>query len=154
MVPFIPEIRLVFVGPGESEWLAAVVHELGLKDYIRLAGFNSDIPACLAAADLVVHPSLVDAFSQLLIEAQGVGVSLIATDIAAAREQIIDGVTGIIVKERNSSELAAAIIRLYLDRGLMAQLGSNAAKSVRERFSVERMIKESQDCYRVVTSRN
>lgn len=154
LVPFIPEIKLVFVGPGESEWLTSIVGDLGLENHIQLEGYNSDIPACLAAADLVVHPSLVDAFSQLLIEAQGVGAPLIATDIAAAREQIIDGVTGIIVKERNSSELAAAINRLYLDRGLMAQLGSNAAESVRERFSVERMIKESQDCYKVVTSRN
>jgi len=154
LVPFIPEIRLVFVGPGGSEWLAAIVHELDLKDYVRLAGYNSDIPACLAAADLVVHPSLVDAFSQLLIEAQAVGAPLIATDIAAAREQIIDELTGIIVKGRDSLELAAAINRLYLDRSLLAKLGANATKSVQERFSVARMIQESQDCYRVITSRN
>lgn len=154
LAPFIPEIRLVFVGPGESDWLASIVGDLGLENHIRLEGYNSDIPACLAAADLVVHPSLVDAFSQLLIEAQGVGAPLIATDIAAAREQIIDGITGIIVKERNSSELAAAINRLYLDRDVMAQLGANATKSVQERFSVARMIQESQDCYRVVASRN
>lgn len=154
LVSFIPEIRLVFVGPGESEWLAQIVKDFGLNDFIRLAGYNPDVPACLAAADLVVHPSLVDAFSQLLIEAQGVGAPLIATDIAAAREQIVDGVTGIIVEERNSSQLAAAINRLYLDRGLMAELGLNASKSVQERFSVGRMIKESQDCYRVVISRD
>jgi glycosyltransferase involved in cell wall biosynthesis len=154
LVSVIPEIRLVFVGPGESQWLAEIVEDLGMKNHVRLAGYNSDVPACLAAADLVVHPSLVDAFSQLLVEAQGVGVPLIATDIAAAREQIIDGVTGIIVKERSSSELAAAIHRLYLDRGLMAELGSNASKSVQERFSVERMINESQNCYRVVISRD
>ena len=154
LVTIIPEIKLVFVGPGESEWLAQIVEDLGMEDFIRLAGYNPNVPACLAAADLVVHPSLVDAFSQLLIEAQGVGVPLIATDIAAAREQIIDGVTGIIVRERNSSELAAAINRLYLDRGLMAELGLNASKSVQERFSVSRMIKETQDCYRVVISRD
>ena len=82
------------------------------------------------------------------------GAPLVATDIAAAREQIIDGVTGIIVKERNSSALAAAINRLYLDRSLMAELGLNASRTVQERFSVERMIKETQDCYKVVISRD
>ena len=152
LVPFIPEIRLVFVGPGKSEWLAAIVKELNLQKYIYLSGYNQDVPACLVSADLVVHPSLVDAFSQLLIEAQGVGAPLVATDIAAAREQIIDGVTGIIVKERSSSELAAAILRLYLDRNLMAELGASAYKSVQERFSVRRMIRESQDCYQAVIS--
>lgn len=153
LVQFIPEIRLVFIGPGESDWLATIVQELDLKKYIQLLGYNPDVPACLASADLVVHPSLVDAFSQLLIEAQGVGAPLIATDIAAAREQIIDGVTGVIVKERNPSELAAAIDRLYRDRGLMAQLGANATKSVQERFSVQRMIRESEDCYLAVISK-
>jgi len=150
LVPFIPEIQLVFIGPGDSKWLSSIVSELNLEGHIRLEGYNSNIPACLAAGDLVVHPSLVDAFSQLLIEAQGVGRPLIATDIAAAREQIIDGVTGVIVKERSSYELASAIKRLYLDRPLMARLGNNATKFVQEQFSVTRMIKESQNCYKEV----
>ena len=152
LIPLIPEIRLVFVGPGDSKWLAEVLHELGLEDYIRLDGYNPDIPACLAAADLVVHPSLVDAFSQLLIEAQGVGAPLIATDIAAAREQIEDGVTGIIVQERSSSELALAILRLHNNRELMNELGLNGAKSVRERFTVSRMLKETEECFTKVLS--
>lgn len=143
----IPEIRLVFIGPGDHEWLSTMVDNLNLNEYIRLEGYRSNIPACLAAADLVVHPSLVDAFSTLLIEAQGVGAPLVATDIAAAREQIFDGVTGIIVKERSSIDLAEAIDRLHKDRSLMYQLGTNAAKSVRDRFSVERMLRETEACF-------
>jgi glycosyltransferase involved in cell wall biosynthesis len=152
LIELIPDIRLVFIGPGNSDWLASIVNELNLKEFIRLEGFRPNIPAYIAAADLVVHPSLVDAFSQLLIEAQGVGAPLIATDIAAAREQIEDGMTGIIVQERSSSELALAILRLHNDRALMNELGVNGAKSVRERFTVSRMLKETEECFTKVLS--
>lgn len=152
LIETIPEIRLVFIGPGNSDWLASIVSELNLTEFIRLEGFRSNIPAYIAAADLVVHPSLVDAFSQLLIEAQGVGAPLIATDIAAAREQIEDGVTGIIVQERSSSELALAILRLHNNRELMKELGVNGAKSVKERFTVSRMLKETEECFTKVLS--
>jgi glycosyltransferase involved in cell wall biosynthesis len=154
LIESIPEIRLVFIGPGNPEWLASIVNQLSLKEFIRLEGFRSNIPAYIAAADLVVHPSLVDAFSQLLIEAQGVGAPLIATDIAAAREQIEDGVTGIIVHERSSSELASAILCLHDNRELMNGLGVNGAKSVRERFTVSRMLKETEECFTKVLSRS
>jgi glycosyltransferase involved in cell wall biosynthesis len=152
LIELIPEIRLVFIGPGNSEWLASIVNELNLKEFIRLEGFRSNIPSYIAAADLVVHPSLVDAFSQLLIEAQGVGAPLIATDIAAAREQIEDGVTGIIVNERNSSELASAILRLHSNRELMKELGLNGAKSVKDRFTISRMLRETEECFTKVLS--
>ena len=143
----IPEIRLVFIGPGNFDWLSSIIDSLKLREFIRLEGYHENIPACLAAADLVVHPSLVDAFSQLLIEAQGVGAPLIATDIAAAREQIEDEVTGLIVNERSSADLANAIARLHQDRDKLRSLGINAAEAVRKKFSVKRMIEESQVCY-------
>lgn len=148
----IPEIRAVFVGHGDPHWLAEIVDKKKLNSKISLEGFRTDVPACLAAADLVVHPSLVDAFSQLLIEAQGVGSPLIATDIAAAREQIINGVTGFIVEERNSDALADAILHLYQDRGLLAQIGLNAAEHVRKTFTVERMVSETEDCFKEICS--
>lgn len=146
----IPEIRVVFVGHGDPRWLAEAVDEKKLNSKISLEGFRTDVPACLAAADLVVHPSLVDAFSQLLIEAQGVGSPLIATDIAAAREQIVDGITGIIVEERSADALASAILRLYLDRDFMSRIGANAANHVRKTFTVDRMMRETEDCFKQI----
>lgn len=150
LVSVIPEIRLVFVGHGDPEWLAEIIEKKKLSPFVSLESFRDDAPACLAAADLVVHPSLVDAFSQLLIEAQGVGSPLIATDIAAAREQIIDGVTGIIVEERSADALASAILRLYLDRDLMSRIGANAADHVRKTFTVDRMMRETEDCFKQI----
>ncbi len=111
----VPNLSITFIGPGESEWLSLMVTEFGLANVVRVMGSRDDVPACIGAADLVVHPSLVDSFSQLIIEAQGVGGPIIASDIAAAREQIIDGITGVIVPPKDVSALANEIERLYND---------------------------------------
>jgi glycosyltransferase involved in cell wall biosynthesis len=83
---------------------------------------------------VVIHPSLADSFSQLIIETQALGVPLIATDIAAAREQIQDGITGIIVPARNSEAIASAAARIISDIGFRTSLGNEASRHVRRKF--------------------
>lgn len=137
-----PNLRLAFVGPGDSKWLCDLVHMMNLENIIRIFATRGDIPACLAAADLVVHPSLVDSFSQLLIEAQAVGTAVIATDIAAASEQIADGISGMIVPPRNHRALALAIEKLYLDSNLRERMGREGAILVREKYQVLEMVEK------------
>jgi len=143
-------IRLTFIGPGDSDWLIDYVESKGLKEYIRCLPSRADIAASIAASDLVVHPSLVDSFSQLIIEVQGVGTALIATDIAAAREQIEDGLTGIIVPPRDSSSIANAIELLFLNTELRKRMGIAAREHVRRRFTLDRMYQEQMACYQKV----
>jgi glycosyltransferase involved in cell wall biosynthesis len=143
-------IRLTFVGPGDANWLIDLIDAKGLKKHIKCLPSRSDIAALIAASDLVVHPSLVDSFSQLIIEVQGVGTPLIATDIAAAREQIIDGVTGLIVPPRDSSSIANAVKLLYKDEKLRAKMGNAARDYVRHKFSLDRMYSEQVACYQKV----
>lgn len=138
----IPNLRLIFVGPGDSKWLEDLAKELNNTQKIDIFTSRNDIPACLAASDLVVHPSLVDSFSQLLIEVQAVGTAVVATDIAAARQQIIDGVTGLIVKPKDSQELAEAIFRVYKDPELRKSMGIAGFQHVRKQFQVKKMVEE------------
>lgn len=142
----IPKISVTFVGPGDSSWLERLVINLELQEYVRVLPARNDIPACIRAADIVVHPSLADSFSQLIIEAQAVGGALIATDIAAAREQIIDGVTGIIIPPRDPDSIRAAIIRLVKSPKLLESIQSNGPSHVRTCFSWERMVEEELEC--------
>jgi glycosyltransferase involved in cell wall biosynthesis len=122
--------------------LSDLAKELNSTQKIDIFTSRNDIPACLAASDLVVHPSLVDSFSQLLIEVQAVGTAVIATDIAAARQQIIDGVTGLIVKPKDSQELAEAIFRVYKDPELRKSMGIAGFQHVRKQFQVKKMVDE------------
>ena len=136
----IPKIRLYFIGPGDSAWLNGLVEEKNINHVTEIFSSRADIPACLASADLVVHPSLVDSFSQLLIEVQAVGTAVVATDIAAAREQIDDGETGIIVSPRDSEEIAEAIRRLYFDGNLRIEMGKRGSVRVRQKYPIQTMV--------------
>ena len=141
-----PNISLTFMGPGDSSWLAELVEELGLRQYVRILPSRDDVPACIAAADMIIHPSLADSFSQLVIEAQGVGGLLIASEIAAAREQIIDGVTGVIVPPRNSSAIVEAVRLLINNPELAMSMRVNGPTHARESFTWQRMVNEEIEC--------
>jgi len=146
LVKTIPNISLTLMGPGDSEWLVKLVGELGLEQYVRILPSRDDVPACIAAAGMIIHPSLADSFSQLLIEAQAVGGLLIASDIAAAREQIIDGVTGVIIPPRDSKAIAEAVRFLISNPELAMSMRQNGPGHVREKFTWQRMVSEEIDC--------
>jgi glycosyltransferase involved in cell wall biosynthesis len=129
------QFRCAFVGPGDPSWIhdKLALHE-EIQDYVKILGTKVNIAKYICAADVVIHPSLADSFSQLIIETQALGVPLIATDIAAAREQIQDGITGIIVPARNSEAIASAAARIISDIGFRTSLGNEASRHVRRKF--------------------
>ena len=146
LVKTIPNISLTLMGPGDSEWLFELVKELELGQYVRILPSRNDVPACIAASDMIIHPSLADSFSQLVIEAQAVGGLLVASDIAAVREQVLVGVTGLIVPPRDPQAIADAV-RLLIDNPESAMsMKIKAPPHVRESFTWQRMVNEEIKC--------
>jgi glycosyltransferase involved in cell wall biosynthesis len=145
-----PDISLTFMGPGDSKWLVELSEELGLDPFVQILPSRDDVPACIAAADMIIHPSLADSFSQLVIEAQAVGGLLIASDIAAAQEQISNGVTGLIIPPRNSKAIVDAVLRLINNRDLAISIREKAPIHVREKFDWQRMVTEEITCLREI----
>ena len=146
----LPNLRLFFIGPGDSSWLTELIVMRKIEQITKILSTREDIPACLASADVVVHPSLVDSFSQLLIEAQAVGSAVIATDIAAAREQVDDGESGIIVNPKDPYEIAQAIRRLYFDSSLRERMGMNGSTKVQQKYQVEMMVDQDLQVLKLV----
>ncbi len=136
------DMTLTFIGPGDSHWLEDLASRDMLGEKVRILKSRDNIPACIAAADLVVHPSLVDSFSQLIIEAQAVGCPLIAFDIAAAREQILDGFTGVIIPPRDVDMLVTSIERLYRNKIERIKMGLEGKTHVRNVFPLVKMVEK------------
>ena len=139
----VPNAKLAFVGHGDPGWLKEIVYEEGLENHVKIFEQRSDIFGCIAAADVVVHPSLVDSFSQLVIEAQFIGRPIIAFDIAAAKEQILEGKTGFIVEARDTHALAEKILLLFQNPELRLNLGRSGIAHVKSKFTHARMIAET-----------
>lgn len=82
-----------------------------------------------ARAAVVVAPSHLETFGLAVLEAQQMGAAVVASDIAAHRELIADGVTGRLVPRDG---LANGILELLGDVALQRRLGSAAIEAARE----------------------
>jgi glycosyltransferase involved in cell wall biosynthesis len=144
-----PNIKLAFIGHGDPTFLKDIVFKEGLENRMRIFEERADIFGCIAAADIVVHPSLVDSFSQLVIEAQFIGRPIVAFDIAAAKEQILEGRTGFVVTARDTHAMAEKILLLSLNSELRLQLGINGKTHVQTKFTHQRMMKEVSELFEI-----
>lgn len=101
----VPTAELVFVGEGPDR--AAL--EAAAAPGVTLVGARSDVERWLGAADLVVAPSRWEGFSIALLEAVSCGASIVATDVAGAREALRDD-GGAVVPVDDADAFAAAVV--------------------------------------------
>lgn len=84
------EFSLYLVGEGALlDSLQRMARELGIADDVRFLGWRDDVLAIVAAADVVVHPSLHEALPSGIIEAMALQKPIVATDVSGIRD-IID----------------------------------------------------------------
>lgn len=144
----IPNIRLLLLGDGDRSAIEAMVREQGLDGRVTFGGYRADVPACLRAMDVVVHPSVTEAFCQTIVEALAAGAPLVVTDVAAASEVVTDGETGLLVPPADPGAIARAVLQIHHNPGLGRRMADSGQRSVRERFTIERMVAQQVDCYR------
>ncbi|MEJ0062986.1 MAG: glycosyltransferase family 4 protein [Alphaproteobacteria bacterium] len=123
-----------------------------LEARVKLAGHCHDMPAAYAAADLVIAPSLVpEGFGRIPVEAQAMGVPVIASDLGGFRETMIPGETGYLVAVGDSAALAAKIQQaLALSPEERLKMGERGIAHVRARFDKHKMAADTLDVYRRV----
>jgi glycosyltransferase involved in cell wall biosynthesis len=98
--------------------------QAGLGDRLRLLGYRTDVAAILAASDIFVLPSHFEGLPMSVIEAMLCGLPVVATNIRGPREQVVEGVTGLLVPPATVAPLADALARLVRDATLRRRLGN------------------------------
>ncbi|WP_242117959.1 glycosyltransferase [Aestuariivivens sediminicola] len=104
--------RYDIVGDGHDyEALKFAIHQLGLSEQVRLMGKRShfDTLNLLNQADIYVQFSFSEGFCNAVLEAQALGMLCVVSNAGGLSENIIDGKTGWIVKNRSSKELARTL---------------------------------------------
>jgi glycosyltransferase involved in cell wall biosynthesis len=122
------EINACIAGDGPLlDKLKEEVNHRGLAEAVRITGFRSDLPALIAASDIVVCPSLAESFPRIGLEAMALGKPMVATYAGGIPEQVVNGETGILFPPGDSKAFAEALIELAGDREKLERLGSAAA---------------------------
>ncbi len=117
---------------------AAAQSTLGRR--LKLLGGRDDVPALLAAADVFTLPSYFEGLPMSVIEAMLAGLPVVATDISGSREQVVDGVTGVLVAPMRVAPLAAALRRLIGDPALRSRMGEAGLERARELYDEAKVV--------------
>lgn len=126
---------------------------LGKAGLLEFRGYTTDVAAELAGINVLAYllnPQHYGTTENALIEAMAMGIVPIVLDNPCERQIVEDHVTGLVV--HSPGEFAEAIQRLHQNPDDRARMGNRAAKSVRERFSAEKMEASLNRHYREVLS--
>jgi glycosyltransferase involved in cell wall biosynthesis len=135
----------------QSYWqsLAAYGERLNLGDRLVFTGYRPDVPAVLAQAAVSVLPSIAsEGLSNSLLESMAAGAPVIATRVGGNTEVVErEGVDGLLVAPGQAGELAQAISLVLDDPELARRLGRAARQRVERHFSLERMVRSTEELY-------
>jgi len=148
------DFRLVMVGSGPCEAeLRKLCQELGLEDIAQFVGWRSDAMDWIAAANLVVQPSLSESWCQVLAEALAFTKPIIMTPVGAAPEMIGNNERGRLVPPRDSEAIADAIIELMNDWELGCSLAEAGRAYIYQNASADRVARSHEELYFTALSR-
>ncbi len=137
-------------GPDDEAYLKELresANRLRLSDHLRFTGYVENLPALLAAFDVIAAPSDNEAFSLALAEAMASGLPVVATRVGGMAEIVEDGVTGLLIERDDLRSLVSTISRLLGDKPLREKIGAAARASVIERFSRKSAIDRIERLY-------
>jgi GalNAc-alpha-(1->4)-GalNAc-alpha-(1->3)-diNAcBac-PP-undecaprenol alpha-1,4-N-acetyl-D-galactosaminyltransferase len=139
------QLRLVGDGVNREKY-AEMIGSLGIQDSVILAGQRSDMATEYAQASVVVVPSRVEGFPNVLLESMAAGKAVAVSDLPdACREVVRHESDGLLYRGESVDDLTATLARLLSDAKLRADLGMNAL-AVRERYSSEAIFTMWEEC--------
>ena len=149
------DAEAVIVGDGpERDRLERLARELGVRDRITFLGAvpHTEMPGILAAAELAIFPSLMEATSVAALECMACEVPVAASRVGGLPE-IVDDQVGGLFRPADPEDLADTVIRL-LKAGDLPARGARARARVVERWSNDRLAERHLEIYRQLLHRH
>jgi len=152
----IGKVKFVIAGDGDlREELKEQALKLGIRDVVIFPGtiYRDDIPNYFQMCDIFVMPSIrdfrgnVDGLPNVILEAMAAEKPVVATNVGGISLAIKDKVNGVIVEEKNPTELAEAILRLLKSQPLRSKLAKAARKEIVESLNWENISKRFLEVY-------
>lgn len=125
-----------FVGDGpEYDRLKALVARLGLVNKVQFAGHvphNLQLGRYFENADVFVLPSLTEGVPHAMLEAMGMGLPVIATEVGGVPGVLKHGTNGLLIAAKDTVALAESIAMLRSDCNLSANLAAAGSQTALE----------------------
>jgi glycosyltransferase involved in cell wall biosynthesis len=109
-------------------------------------GFQKDLSSWFALADVVVMPSLFEAFGLVAVEAFAASRPLVASDVGGLREVVRDG-SGTLVPPGEPRALAQAVIEVLSSPQKALTMATAGYRRFERHFTVDAMVKGWTEFY-------
>lgn len=150
------DFRLLLVGDGaEMPRLERLVSELGLEEVVILTGrvpFD-EVPRYYSLIDIAPFPRKPLPVTEMVsplkpFEAMAMEKAVLVSSVAALKEIVIDGETGLVFEKGDWASMAEQLGLLVRDPELCSRLGRNARQWVMQHRSWERAAADVAELYR------
>ncbi|MBF0619800.1 MAG: glycosyltransferase family 4 protein [Candidatus Omnitrophica bacterium] len=150
-----PDTRLFILGEGPMEALLKKdVSRLGIEKSVVFRSTVQKTADVLPAFDVFVMPSLSEGLGLSVMEAQAMGIPVVATKVGGLIDAVKDGETGILVPAKDPEALAKAVVRLLADRALAKRMGEAGRIFMMNNFSADTMTEGTLGMYQKVLAFN
>ncbi len=143
------DIEVVIVGDGpQRKNIERYIRENRLENKVKMFGFVEKPEEVIPTFDVVVLPSEHEALGTALLEAQSCGVPVIGSNVGGISECLIPNQTGFLFEKDNLEDLKNKIKLLLENSKLREEFGKKAREFVVKKFSIEEMVRKTEDLYK------
>jgi glycosyltransferase involved in cell wall biosynthesis len=139
-IPSVADLSLTIVGAVPTPKTVQMVADLGLDGRVELLGVvpREELVDFYRSLDVFVVPSAQEGLGIVALEAMACGCPVVSTRCGGPEDFVHPGENGFLVGF-SEVEMADAIVRIVVDRGLRERLSGGAVETVRRDFSAEKV---------------
>ena len=147
------EYRIIGAGPLKDK-LASMAEELGLKETVYFLGAipHKEVIKALSESDIFFLPSRAEALPVVLMEAQAVGLPVVATSVGSVSDIVADGKSGFIVPGKDTAAMAGKLKHLIDHPECWPQMGRMGWERVEENYDVNKLNDRLVEIYKKLIS--
>jgi glycosyltransferase involved in cell wall biosynthesis len=151
-----PRASLTIAGEGPMlDELEELTRKLKIDDRVTFPGFvaSEKLREIYYGSHIFLHPSETgsdgnqEGIPNSMLEAMATGLPVFATDHGGIPEAVENGMSGILVPERDYEALSRVLLETVQDRHLLARLARNGANAVAEKFDQRKQIRRLEEIY-------
>lgn len=136
-------VRPLIVGQGPArDWLACRLPNAVFTGHLE----GQALGRTIASADILINPSVTEAFGNVNLEAMASGLAVVSADVESAAALITPGRDGILVPPGDAAGFADAAEALIIDTSRRQRLGRMAGAAA-ARYRWGDVLRSVSDCY-------
>ena len=147
------DVRGVIIGDGSIRHeLQLQAEKLGLAEVVTFTGNIAEAASWLPGLDILCQTSRSEGMPNVLLEAGGCGIPVVATDVGGSHEIVVDNQTGLLFASEDLSALVTHLNHLINHPEIRQQMGQAASDRIQHCFTIEAMVKQHEELYSTLYS--